>query len=214
MKYLLEKKQFTYILFIVPLVLMNIYGFIKSDALITIGSERFSDLQLFIFIPGILIALGMTIILSGRINSDKWKSKILIVLELTAWFITIMLCLWTATALTNSGLWEKNLDKTVCMIFSIMMGMMSVYVSDCPYDGKFGIHMAWTKKSSENWKKTHELAGKFWCVCSLGMVLVSSFVANWQNLYIAFVILIIITPFLYCYIMNSSFEYKLRKEKQ
>jgi uncharacterized membrane protein len=107
----------------------------------------------------------------------------------------------------------KNLDVNV-PIKMIVMGLAGIiliftgnYMPKSRQNNTVGIKILWTLKNSENWNKTHRLAGILWIVCGM-FLLITAFLPleNIAGVIIILIILLIMitVPIIYSFILHKK----------
>ncbi len=67
------------------------------------------------------------------------------------------------------------MDVNFVMILAAGFGLalIGLYLPKCRPNGTVGIKLSWTLQDEENWRYTHQLAGKVWMVCGLAIIVTS-----------------------------------------
>lgn len=91
-----------------------------------------------------------------------------------------------------------------------LLGLMFAFIGNYMHAIKpnyfAGIRLPWTLNDDENWKKTHQLAGKLWFWGGLGFALVSLLIPEKTVLYlfIPLVIVLVIIPAVYSFMLYKN----------
>lgn len=97
----------------------------------------------------------------------------------------------------------------VGLITMLFMGLIFViignYLPKCKQTYTIGIKLPWTLDDSENWTKTHALAGKLWVVCGL-VIIATSFLES-PFIFFPVVLVMVLVPTIYSYML-----YKKKKD--
>lgn len=96
-------------------------------------------------------------------------------------------------------------------LFTILfMGLIFIiignYLPKCKQSYTIGIKLPWTLDDSENWTKTHALAGKLWVAC--GLIIIATAFLESPFIFFPVVLVMILVPTVYSYIL-----YKKKKDK-
>ncbi len=102
--------------------------------------------------------------------------------------------------LSAKNAWVMN-TKTVLVFFGLLVLLMGNYMNNLKPNYIAGIRLPWTLKDPDNWRRTHQLAGKLWFAG--GALLIILGLALPKNLLIPFMIAVLITivviPGIYSY---------------
>ena len=101
-------------------------------------------------------------------------------------------------------------DVKIGTITILFMGLLFVvsgnYLPKCKQSYTVGIKLPWTLDDSENWNKTHALAGKLWFAGGL-VIMATSFLES-PVIFFAITAVMIIVPTVYSFLL-----YKKKKDK-
>lgn len=96
---------------------------------------------------------------------------------------------------------------TVTILFmGLIFTVIGNYMPKCKQSYTVGIKLPWTLEDSENWNKTHALAGKLWVVGGL-LIIITSFLEN-PFIFFPVVLIMVLVPTVYSYIL-----FKNKKDK-
>lgn len=126
-------------------------------------------------------------------------------LTLVFWLIPVLtillISIMYSTALGQSIAVDKILPAFMGILFTIIGNAMPKFKQNYT----MGIKIPWTLNSTENWNKTHRLAGRLWVVCGIAVILVS-FIGH-PLLLIPILLVMVSIPLIYSYLLY-------RKESQ
>lgn len=114
--------------------------------------------------------------------------------------------------LMSSMIYPTALGKEVAVgtITMIFMGIVFViignYLPKCKQSYTIGIKLPWTLEDSENWAKTHSLAGKLWVIGGL-IVMATAFLES-PYVFLPVALIMVLVPTAYSYML-----YKNKKDK-
>ena len=101
-------------------------------------------------------------------------------------------------------------DVPMSIIVSLFVGLIFViignYLPKCKQSYTFGIKLPWTLEDSENWNKTHHLAGKLWVIC--GLIIIATAFLESPYIFLPVVIIMVLVPTAYSFLL-----YKKKKDK-
>lgn len=101
---------------------------------------------------------------------------------------------------------DMPLVMIIMLLCSILIIAMGNYMPKCKPNYTVGIKLPWTLEDEDNWNKTHRLAGFLWFAGGV-IMLISSFL-EWQEVFLAVILVIAIVPMVYSFIY-----YKKAKRK-
>lgn len=88
----------------------------------------------------------------------------------------------------------KNTSLINDLLFPLL-GLLFAFIGNYMHNIKpnffAGFRLPWTLSDDENWRKTHQLAGKIWFWCGLGFAITSLFLPS-RTAFIVFICLVII----------------------
>ena len=96
----------------------------------------------------------------------------------------------------------------------IAMGLLFALLGNNMYNIKpnyfAGLRLPWTLENEENWRKTHQFAGRLWFFGGIGFAIIAVFMNNKWATYTGAVILgiLIIIPIFYSY---SFYKQQIKK---
>ena len=93
----------------------------------------------------------------------------------------------------------------VTMIFvGVTFILIGNYLPKCKQSYTIGIKLPWTLDDSENWTKTHALAGKLWVICGVAVIVTSFLEIPWLFAGIAAVMVGVPTGYSYLLYKNKK----------
>ena len=150
-------------------------------------------------LPLLMLALYWICVLgtSADPKKDNHAGK---VVHLVLWIVPILsVVMHTVTYATALGK-EVRMEMIVPVIIGLMLSIVGNYLPKCKQNYTIGIKLPWTLNSEENWNKTHRFAGRLWVICGIVIVLTGFFGSFWISFGI--VLLMVLAPFLYSYILH------------
>ena len=168
--------------------------------------DGFSSKPFAVFgLPLFLLAVHLVCIFATKLDpkhnniSDKVFNLVLYII--TA--VSLLMC----TMIYPVALGKEIKVGQITMLF---MGLIFIiignYLPKCKQSYTIGIKLPWTLDDSENWTKTHALAGKLWVAC--GLVIIATAFLESPFIFFPVVLVMILVPTVYSYIL-----YKKKKDK-
>lgn len=155
-------------------------------------------------IPVILLAIHWACILATAMD-PKRKSGNEKVIQLVLWLIPIislgMNCLVYTVALGR----EVNVNLILPVLVGIVFVVIGNYMPKCQQSYTIGIKLPWTLDDPENWNKTHRLAGPFWMVCGILMIL-GALTPYTHIVLLALAPVMVLVPTVYSYMLYRKKE--------
>lgn len=155
--------------------------------------------------PILMLALHIVCILATKLDpkmsnlSDKVFTLILFIIPATS----LLMCgIIYPVALGQ----EVRVGLIVILFMGLLFTVSGNYLPKCKPTYTVGIKLPWTLDDSENWAKTHALAGKLWVACGL-LIIITSFLES-PFIFFSLVIIMILVPTAYSYIL-----FKNKKDK-
>ena len=122
------------------------------------------------------------------------------ILGLTLWLIPVLSLL--VNSMTYATALGVALDMiTLLLLFTgLLFAVIGNYLPKCKQSYTIGIKISWTLNSEANWHATHRLAGRFWTVCGVLMMIVAFLPATVALICsLALMIVMIAVPMVYSY---------------
>ena len=156
-------------------------------------------------IPLIMLAMHITCIFATKIDpkESNINEKVFTIVLFTTPAISLLVC---------STIYPLAMGKDVPMsiIITLFVGLVFViignYLPKCKQSYTIGIKLPWTLEDSENWSKTHSLAGKLWVICGL-IIMATAFLEN-PYIFLPVVVIMVLVPTAYSFLL-----YKKKKDK-
>lgn len=101
---------------------------------------------------------------------------------------------------------EMRVGLIVTLFMGLLFTLTGNYLPKCKQTYTVGIKLPWTLNDSENWTKTHSLAGKIWVAGGL-LIIATAFLEN-PVVFFAITAIMVIAPTIYSYMI-----FKNKKDK-
>ena len=148
-------------------------------------------------IPSVMAALHLVcLVITGLDPKQKNIGKK--PLSLVFYIIPIIsLTVMTAIYMVSLGI-KVNIGFICCVLIGVLFVVMGNILPKAKQNYTFGIKLPWTLNDTENWNKTHRLAGYLF-VTSGAVILATSFLAN-PYILITIAVLAVAIPTVYSYL--------------
>lgn len=157
-------------------------------------------------IPGFMIICFALCILAS-LADPKRKNAAGKPFALVLWICPIISLLTSFVVYASSLEYDVNITFVMCFAFGLIFVIIGNYLPKCRQNYTIGIKLPWTLSNSENWNKTHRLAGYLWIVC--GIVLMCCAFVGGVFAAIVFSVLILVMV-----LVPTVYSFLLFKEEQ
>lgn len=166
--------------------------------------DSYVDKSVYVFgFPFIFLVIDCLIIFL-YLNDPKKKDQVKKVNMLMIYLIPVMsICI---TSLTYISLIYNTFSFVVVMklLTGLMFMVLGNYLPKINQNYAFGYKLPWTLESDVNWDKTHHLAGILWVLNGLIMLFCTLFNVLNPEVYTAFILINVITPCVYSYMLSRK----------
>lgn len=155
--------------------------------------------------PFIMLAMHIVCIFATKLDpknknySDKVFTLILYIIPA----VSLIMCAMIYPVALGK---EIRVGFIVCLFLGLLFTVTGNYLPKCKPSYTVGIKLPWTLEDSENWTKTHSLAGKIWVVGGL-IIMAMAFTENPVILFTVLFVMVLV-PTVYSYIL-----FKNKKDK-
>lgn len=156
-------------------------------------------------IPLMMLAMHIVCVFATKIDpkmsnlNDKVFTLVLYIIPA----VSLLIC----TMIYPAALGKDVPQGTVAMLFlGFIFTVSGNYLPKCKQSYTVGIKLPWTLEDSENWNKTHALAGKLWFVGGL-VIMATAFLQN-PIIFFPIVAIMVVVPTVYSYLL-----FKKKKDK-
>ena len=136
-------------------------------------------------------------------NKDKVSKKMMYIL---CWIMPIMSIVMSFVMYSAALGFEINVSKIVLILVGFIFIIIGNYLPKNRPNNTVGFRIPWTLYNEENWIKTNRLGGKMFVLSGI-LFLVSSF-WGWFGMLFVGIILVVLVPFTYSYILYRKNESK------
>jgi len=119
-------------------------------------------------------------------------------------FLSAISCFIVYSSITTS---PKINSKIIVVGVGLLFTVMGNYMYTIKQNYFAGIRLPWTLENEDNWKKTHQLAGKLWFAGGLLLALAGIFLPEKAIMAFTFSIIIILT------VIPTIYSYRLYKKQ-
>jgi len=155
--------------------------------------------------PLLMLAMHIVCILATKVDpkmsnlSDKVFTMVLYIIPA----VSLLMCgMIYPIALGN----EMRVGLIVILFMGLLFTVSGNYLPKCKPSYTVGIKLPWTLDDSENWTKTHALAGKIWFAGGL-LIIATAFFES-PVIFFCITIIMVLTPTVYSYLL-----FKKKKDK-
>ena len=150
-----------------------------------------------------LMMLAMHIVCIFATNLDPKKKglndKVFTLVLYIIPAVSLMIC----TMIYPVALGKDIQVGLIAMLFlGLVFTLMGNYLPKCKQSYTVGIKLPWTLEDSENWNKTHALAGKLWVVGGI-TIMGTSFLQNPAVFFVITAVMVIV-PTVYSYLLYKN----------
>jgi len=150
----------------------------------------------------LLFAVLNIVVITILFNDPKRSNVSKKLLTILQWFIPVV-SLVTVPLILFSAMGVK---LPITLIGFILLGVMSILIGNYLPKSKqsffVGIRLPWTLNDSENWNKTHRIAGYLWTIGGI-IFIISGFISMenhlWLIVILSTLVVLIIAPVFYSY---------------
>jgi len=155
--------------------------------------------------PVLMLAMHIVCILATKVDpkmsnlSDKVFTMVLYIIPA----VSLLMCgMIYPIALGN----EIRVGLIAILFMGLLFTVSGNYLPKCKPTYTVGIKLPWTLNDSENWTKTHALAGKIWFAGGL-LIIATAFFES-PVIFFCITIIMVLTPTVYSYLL-----FKKKKDK-
>ncbi len=155
--------------------------------------------------PVLMLAMHLVCILATKLDpknknySDKVFTMVLYIIPA----VSLLICGMIYPIALGK---EIRVGLIVILFMGLLFTVLGNYLPKCKPSYTVGIKLPWTLHDSENWTKTHALAGKLWVAGGL-LIIATAFLEN-PVIFFSIVVVMVLVPTVY-----SCLLYKNKKDK-
>lgn len=160
--------------------------------------------------PFAVIAIPLFILLChwfcviAAMADPKAKNHSRKILTLVLWICPVV-SLFCMTAIYLEGLGHHvSIQKYLPILIGLLFLVIGNYLPKCKQNYSIGIRVPWTLNSTENWNRTHRMAGRLWSAAGVLFMLLS--LPGYLHLATVLLLMIAFVPMLYSYWYYKTFE--------
>lgn len=150
-------------------------------------------------IPALMIVIYLYSWFRNETDPKKNSSETL--RSLFGWFIPILTNLVHIFTISYAMGMAMNLSFYSSLILGLLFIIIGNYLPKCRQNYTLGIKLPWTLHDTDNWNKTHTLAGWLWIAGGFIFIANSFIAVPWLS--ISVIALLIAIPFLYSYSLHK-----------
>lgn len=196
------------ILCLVP-ILFGVMVYSKLPDRVAIHFDSYGDPNGYLNRPAAVFLLPVfmaviNVISQVSIETDpKKKNQLPLMKAFFVWLVPIISIGVQSFILIYALGHEFNGSNIVGIITGIVIVIVGNYLPKCRQNNTIGIKLPWTLNDSDNWNKTHRLAGILWVIGGL-FIISTSFIELPEISFIITVLAIVIIPSIYSFILSTK----------
>ena len=149
-----------------------------------------------------LLLLGLHLfILFVTMNDPKRKNISEKMFGFLIWFVTVLSVFIFSITYCNALGMNVNIGMAVNIIVGIVFLVIGNYLPKCKQNYTAGIRIPWTLNSTENWNRTHRLAG--WLFMLGGILFFLNAFLQWSGMFFV-IIVIALLPEVYSFLLYKK----------
>ena len=134
------------------------------------------------------------------LNDPKKQNQSNIMRQLGFWSLpAIEMIVYTATIFSGLG-YDLPITTIAMLLVGVMFVVIGNYMPKAKQNYTIGIKLPWTLDDTENWNKTHRLAGFLWVIGGIAF-LIAAFLPGGAILTVAIAIVMVLIPTVYSYLL-------------
>ena len=134
------------------------------------------------------------------LNDPKKQNQSHIMRQLGFWSLpAIEIVVYTATIFSGLG-YDLSITTIAMLLVGVMFIVVGNYMPKAKQNYTIGIKLPWTLDDTENWNKTHRLAGFLWVIGGI-VFLVGAFLPGGAVLTLATALVMVLVPTGYSYML-------------
>jgi uncharacterized membrane protein len=163
---------------------------------------RYTDKAISAFgIPIILLIINFLIRISMKRTTKNYPKAIH---GISYWIIPFLSISLVPLMLYGSMEVKIPIQRIVIILFGALFILSGNYIPKTKLNYFFGIRLPWTLNDSDNWNKTHRLAGFLWVIGGLILIIISFLTLDYSIMQIILIsgigIMIIVPVFYSCFL--------------
>ena len=134
------------------------------------------------------------------LNDPKKQNQSNIMRQLGFWSLPVIgIIVYTATIFAGLG-YDLPMETIAMLLVGVIFVVVGNYMPKAKQNYTIGIKLPWTLDDTENWNKTHRLAGFLWVIGGI-VFLVGAFLPGGAILTIGVVMVMALVPTIYSYLL-------------
>ena len=126
---------------------------------------------------------------------------------ISRWLCPVMSLIFVPASLLSAIGYDLPMSLIACLLVGAVLIIMGNYLPKSKQSYTVGIRLPWTLSSTENWNRTHRLAGKLWifaglCLIAAGIFTHRSPAASAAALVIVLIVLLV--PSVYSFVLYKK----------
>ena len=148
--------------------------------------------------PLLMLAMHIVCILATKVDpkmkgiNDKVFTMVLHIIPA----VSLLICAMIYPVALGK---EMRVGLIAILFMGLLFTVLGNYLPKCKPSYTVGIKLPWTLDDSENWTKTHALAGKLWVAGGL-LIIATAFLEN-PVIFFSIVVVMVLVPTVYSYLL-------------
>ena len=150
----------------------------------------------------------LSILVQLMLENDPKKSNMSAAVKaISRWLCPVMSLIFVPASLLSAIGYDLPMSLIACLLVGAVLIIMGNYLPKSKQSYTVGIRLPWTLSSTENWNRTHRLAGKLWifagfCLIAAGIFTHRSPAASAAALVIVLIVLLV--PSVYSFVLYKK----------
>ena len=150
----------------------------------------------------------LSILVQFMLENDPKKSNMSTAVKaISRWLCPVMSLIFVPASLLSAIGYDLLMSLIACLLVGAVLIIMGNYLPKSKQSYTVGIRLPWTLSSTENWNRTHRLAGKLWifagfCLIAAGIFTHRSPAASAAALVIVLIVLLV--PSVYSFVLYKK----------
>lgn len=159
------------------------------------------------YVPKAMAVWGLPILMAAihqfvlrMMEKDPNRANVSTVLkQVGIWIIPIMSLILTPITLFKALGYNIPIEIVVPVLVGVLITVLGNYLPKCKQNYTVGIRLTWTLNSTDNWNKTHHMAGYLWTIGGIFLIVGGFLNIYWVPIVLIIAFILVGAPVLYSY---------------
>lgn len=164
------------------------------------------------YVPKAIAVWGLPILMASihqfvlmMMEKDPKKANVSTVLkQIGIWIIPIMSLILTPITLFKALGYNIPIEILVPVMLGVLITVFGNYLPKCKQNYTVGIRLTWTLNSTDNWNKTHHMAGYLWTIGGICLIVGGFLTIYWVPIVLIIAAILVGAPVLYSYLLYKK----------